>query len=581
MQTLLCLIQDKFNDAIKKTFFGALNEDELQGEIAFCIDQKFGNYQCNSALKLTKLLKESPRAIAEKIIANLNEEKIFSKIEIAGPGFINVTLDSSFLSSELNKACLDTHLGVHCPEHKRRVIVEFSSPNVAKQLHVGHLRSTIIGDCIARFFEFLDDDVLRLNHIGDWGTQFGMLIAYMKQYEPDVLKGKKKTNLVSLEHWYKESKKKFDEDEDFKKRAHSEVVNLQGGEEEALHAWKIICAISREAYQEIYDLLDVKLNERGESYYNPVLGKVVKDLDEKGLVTISDGAKCIFSDEFKNREGNPLPLMIQKSDGGYNYDTTDMAAMRQRALEEKAEIIVVVTDIGQSTHFKMIYAASVKAGYIDPKKTRFDHVTFGLVLAPDGKKFKTRSGETEKLIDLLHGAVDCAKTILKEREADLPDEELNNLAQIIGVGAIKYADLSCHRQKDYHFSYERMLKFEGNTAVFLLYSYVRVMGIKRKVENVDELIKDSKINLQHPAELTLGVHLRRFGEILEVLERELLPNRLTDYLYELAEKFNAFFRDCRVVGSPEQKSRLVLCDLTAKILKQGLNILGLKTADRL
>lgn len=581
MQTLLFLIKDKFDNAIKKSFHGQLSEIQLQSEVVFCLDQKFGNYQCNSSLKLAKLLKENPRAVAEKIVSYLKDEKLFSKIEIAGPGFINVTIDPVFLSSELNKAYLDSHLGAMLPDHKRKVIVEFSSPNVAKQLHVGHLRSTIIGDCLARLFEFLGDDVLRLNHVGDWGTQFGMLIAYMKEYEPDVLKGKKKTDLVFLEKWYKESKKKFDEDENFKKRAHGEVVKLQGGEKEALHAWKIICEISREGYQEIYDLLDVKLVERGESYYNPVLAEVVTDLEKKGLVTISDGAKCIFSDEFKNREGNPLPLMIQKSDGGYNYDTTDMAAMRQRATQEKAERIIVVTDIGQSTHFKMIYAASVKAGYIDPKKTRFDHVTFGLVLSPDGKKFKTRSGETEKLIDLLNEAIDRAKEILQEREANLPPEELDNLAHILGIGAIKYADLSCHRQKDYHFSYDRMLKFEGNTAVFLLYSYVRVMGIKRKIDNVDEIIKTSKIVLDHPSEISLGIHLRRFGEMLEVLENDLLPNRLTDYLYELAEKFNIFFRDCRVVGSDEQNSRLVLCDLTAKILKQGLNILGLKTADRL
>lgn len=581
MQTLLFLIKNKFDEAIKKSFKGKLSEEELQSEVAFCLDQRFGNYQCNSALKLARLLKENPRAVAETIVSHLKDGKIFSNVAIAGPGFINVTVDPLFLSSELNTVYLDTHLGAKLPNHKRKVIVEFSSPNVAKQLHVGHLRSTIIGDCLARLFEFFGDDVLRLNHIGDWGTQFGMLIAFMKKYEPDVLNGKKKTDLVSLEKWYKESKKKFDEDENFKKNAHAEVVKLQGGEKEALHAWKIICEVSREAYQEIYDLLDVKLIERGESFYNPVLPDVVADLEKKGLITISDGAKCIFSDEFKNREGNPLPLMVQKSDGGYNYDTTDMAAMRQRAKEEKAEIIIVVTDIGQSTHFKMIYAASVKAGYIDPKKNRFDHVTFGLVLAPDGKKFKTRSGETEKLIDLLNEAVDKAKEILKEREPHITPVDLDSLAHILGIGAIKYADLSCHRQKDYHFSYDRMLKFEGNTAVFLLYSYVRVMGIKRKVENVDEIIKTSKINLQHPSEISLGMHLRRFGEILEVVENDLLPNRLTDYLYELAEKFNAFFRDCRVVGADEQNSRLVLCELAAKILKQGLYILGLDTAERL
>ena len=581
MLPLIKALQNKFSEAIKKLFADLLSDTDMLAEVSYCIDQKFGNYQCNSALKIAKILKRNPREVASDIILSLEENELIQKTEIAGPGFINITISPKYLSKQLNEIYLDERLGAYLPEKRERIIVEFSSPNVAKQLHVGHLRSTIIGDCLARLFEFLGDDVLRLNHIGDWGTQFGMLIAYMKEYAPSVLRGEEHTDLTSLETWYKASKKKFDEDEKFKKRAHNEVVKLQAGDKEAINAWQIICDISRQAYQEIYNLLDIKLKERGESYYNPVLGDVVKDLEDKNLVTISDGAKCIFSDEFKNRDGNPLPLMIQKSDGGFNYDTTDMAAMRQRILEEKADRIIIVTDVGQSTHFKMIHAASVKAKYIDPVKEEFDHVTFGLVLAPDGKKFKTRSGETEKLIDLLTGAIDRSKKILEERETDLPKQELDELAKIIGIGAIKYADLSCHRQKDYQFSYDRMLRFEGNTAVFLLYSYVRVMGIKRKVANVDAIVKKSNIILSHPSEIALGLHIRRFGEVLGVLERDLLPNRLTDYLYELADKFNAFFRDCRVVGSDQQNSRLVLSDLTAKVLKQGLNILGVQVADRL
>lgn len=581
MQTLLLQIQNKFSEVIKKLYRNILTPSELVAEVTFCADQNFGNYQCNSSLKLAKALNKKPRDIAQEIVSTLGKDKLFSKIEIAGAGFINVTIDPSELSFQLNKVNEEKTLGAAFCEKKERVIVEFSSPNVAKQLHVGHLRSTIIGDCLARLFEFLGCDVLRLNHIGDWGTQFGMLIAYMKQYEPMVLSGEKKADLFSLEQWYKQSKKKFDEDELFKKEAHKEVVHLQGGNKENIQAWKKICDISRMAYQEIYDLLGVKIIERGESFYNPVLKEVVEDLELKGLVTISDGAKCIFSDTLKNREGNPLPLMIQKSDGGYNYDTTDMAAMRQRALEEKADRIIIVTDMGQSSHFQLIYEASVKAGYIDSSKVRFDHVPFGLVLASGGKKFKTRSGDTEKLIDLLKEGIERAREILKERDPELQEEELDRLSQIIGIDAIKYADLSCCRLKDYQFSYERMLKFEGNTAVFLLYSYVRIMGIKRKAADTDEIIKKSKICLSHPSEIVLAIHLRRFGEVLSIFENDLLPHRLSDYLFELAEKFNGFFRDCRVIGDSNQNSRLVLCDLTAKILKQGLQILGLQTVDRL
>jgi arginyl-tRNA synthetase len=307
---------------------------------------------------------------------------------------------------------------------------------------------------------------------------------------------------------------------------------------------------------------------------------MVEDLENKGLITISDGAKCIFLEGFKNREGNPMPYMVQKSDGGFTYDTTDLAAMKNRAIDEKADRIIVVTDLGQSLHFKMLYTASVKAKYLDPLKTEFNHVGFGLVLGPDGKKFKTRSGETEKLIDLIYGAINRAKKILLERDPLIKKKDLEKLSKILGVGAVKYSDLSCHRQKDYKFSYDKMLKFEGNTAVFLLYSYVRVMGIKRNVKNdVEKIIENGEIELEHPTEVDLGFHLRRFPESLEVFKKDLLPNRISDYLYELAEKFNAFFRDCRVIGEKERNSRLVLCEFTARVMKRGLFILGIEPTD--
>lgn len=557
----------------------------LKPEITQSTQPQFGHYQCNNALKLAKILKRDPRQVAQEIIGQLSptgESPIIRKLEVAGPGFINITLNSHFLDQAIENLLKDSHCGVQIGKEKKRVIVEFSSPNIAKELHVGHLRSTIIGDALARLFEFLGHDVLRLNHIGDWGTQFGMLIAYLKKFEPDFLTGDKTADLAQLMHWYRESKKLFDADADFKKQSQLEVVALQGGNEVSLEAWEMICDISRAAFSEIYRLLDIKIQERGESFYNPYLPEVVADLERKGLVTISDGAKCIFLEGFTSRDGTTLPMIIQKSDGGYNYDTTDMAAMRHRIEMEGADRIIIVTDAGQSLHFQMIEKTCEKAGYLDPLKVRFDHVPFGVVLGMDGKKFKTRSGDTEKLIDLIDEAIRQATVIFKERLPDAGEKEIEQLGTILGVDAIKYADLASHRLKDYVFSYERMLRFEGNTAAFLLYAYVRIQGIKRKVgKEIEPMIGKIPIELSEPTEIDLALHLCRFGETLDAMSRELLPNRLCEYLYELAEKFNAFFRDCRVEGSEKEDSRLLICEATARVLSAGLEILGLKTLSRM
>lgn len=585
MKTLITILRNKFHTAIE-TAYPQLKGQELPLEVVQSTQDKFGHYQCNSAMKLTKLLGVKPREIAEKLIAHLEKdyhgERMVQDLAIAGPGFINITLDPKFLSRYVNDLLKLPHLGIDPPDHPQRVIIDFSSPNTAKEMHVGHLRSTIIGDCLSRLFEFLGYDVLRLNHIGDWGTAFGMLIAYMKEQAPHVIKGTETTDLTHLVTWYKAAKQQFDADPDFKKKSQLEVVALQSGDEQALKAWGIICDISRRAYQEIYDLLDISLIERGESFYNPELAATVADLEKKGLITVSQGAKCLFLEGFQNREGDNLPLMIQKSDGGYNYDTTDMAAIRHRTEVEKGDRLIYVTDAGQAQHFKMIFMAAEKAGYLDPSKTRVDHVPFGLVLGNDGKKFRSRSGDTEKLIDLIDTAIKQAMQILTERSPELPLEEREVLAKNLGIGAIKYADLSCHRTSDYTFSYERMLRFDGNTAAFLMYAYVRVAGIKRKVNvDVDQLKQSQQILLEHPSEIALGLHLAQFGEALEMVADDLLPNRLTDYLYGLAEKFNAFFRDCRVEGSPEQNSRLLLCEAAASVMKQGLEILGLKTVEKM
>lgn len=576
MNTILSELQNRFTTAGILAFPEI--KDTLPIDITQSTQEKFGHYQCNSAMKIGKQLKKNPRQVATELIQKLVSDDLIEKIEIEGPGFINITLSTSVINRAV-QSILDPHLGV--PPHKTpgRIIIDFSSPNTAKEMHVGHLRSTIIGDCLARVFEFLGDDVLRLNHIGDWGTAFGMLIAYIKINHPHVIDSKEPASLTDLVSWYKLSKAEFDADPQFKKTAQEAVVALQGGDPDSLKAWQVICTISSNAYQEIYDLLGIKLIERGESFYNPMLAPVVAELEAKGLITLSDGAKCIFLDGFKNREGNDLPLMVQKSDGGYNYDTTDMAAIRHRIQVEKADRLIYVTDQGQSTHFQMVFQAATKAGYLDAKKVRVDHVGFGMVLGKDGKKFRTRSGETERLVDLLTAAIDEARNILKERSHELSDHELTEAAKILGLGAIKYADLSSHRMSDYMFSYEKMLRFEGNTAAFILYSYVRVGGIKRKIGITT--LPNAEIKLSHPSEIALGLHLAQFSEALEQVTEELLPNRLTDYLYTLAEKFNAFFRDCRVEGTPEQNSRLLLCEATARTLKAGLELLGIETLEKM
>lgn len=582
MQTIAQKLTEKFKHAFLNAYPELEKETGFSVEVVQSTQDKFGDYQCNTPMRLAKYLKKNPREIAETIAKEVNPIPLIEKIDIAGPGFINIFISPQYITNAVQEMMKDDRFHLSPPDPKQKIIVEFSSPNIAKELHVGHLRSSIIGECLARIFEYLGHNVLRLNHIGDWGTAFGMLIAYLKEEHPKILTGEEDTDLTHLVKWYKASKARFDENPEFKKRSQLEVVALQGGNPDSLKAWEMICGISRKAYNEIYALLDVTLTERGESYYNPLIPQLIEDLQSRGLIDISDGAKCIFLPEFKNREGNPMPLMIEKSDGGWGYDTTDMAAMRQRVKDEKADRIIVITDSGQSLHFQMIYAASVKAGYLDPRKSRFDHVPFGLVLGQDGKKFRTRSGETERLADLLYNAVDRAEEIVKERNPEMKEEEIKPLAKALGIGAVKYADLSCHRTSDYTFSYERMLRFDGNTAAFLMYAYVRIAGIRRKIgADLSEIRKTHTILLEHPSEIALGMHLLRFAEALEQVASELLPNRLCDYLYILADKFNAFYRDCQVEGSTHMGSRLLLCETTARVLKQGLYLLGVDTVEKM
>lgn len=583
MKNLRQALQADLQSAFTQAFPDALPAD-FAVEITRSTQPKFGHYQCNSALKLAKPLRQAPLAIAEAVAAALkaspNAER-FGTIEVAKPGFLNLWLSDEALLGVTRAMSTSDTLGLANTSPKQRVVVDFSSPNIAKEMHVGHLRSTVIGDCLARTFEFLGHDVLRLNHLGDWGTAFGMLIAYLKAEHPGIIAGDTSADLSELMNWYREAKQRFDADDDFKKTAQSEVVALQAHEADAYRAWEAIVAISEQAYAEIYGCLDVTLTSRGESFYNEWLPEIVDTLKAKGLVEASDGAQCVYLPGYTNREGDPLPFMIQKSDGGYNYATTDLAALRHRVDVEKADRLIYVTDSGQATHFAMLFETARLAGFWDPKQHRLDHVPFGLVLGADGKKFKTRSGETEKLIDLIQTAIQKARAICDERELDLDDAGKDDLARALGISAIKYADLSCLRTQDYRFSYDKMLQFEGNTAAFLLYADVRISSILRKLGKTAIDATPNALALTHPAERDLAVKLAQFSETLVALQDDLLPSRLCDYLYQLATTFNQFFRDCRVEGDPQQSSREQWIVLTQRVLRQGLYLLGIHPVERM
>jgi len=550
---------------------------------------KFGDYQANVALSLSKKLGKQPRAIADAIVDKLDVSEICEPPQIAGPGFINLKLKTAYLEAQLNDIQADTRLGVPAAKTPKREIVDFSSPNIAKEMHVGHLRSTIIGDSIARILEFQGHDVLRLNHVGDWGTQFGMLIAYLREVYPDALTTANALNIGDLVSFYRQAKLRFDTDEAFQQTARQEVVRLQAGAEDTIHAWKLLCEQSRREFQIIYDLLDVQLIERGESFYNPLLSGVVEDLEKSGLLVENQGAKCVFLEGFTNREGEPLPLIVQKSDGGYNYATTDLASLCYRIQKDEAKRIIYVTDAGQANHFAQFFQVAGKAGWI-PDDVELVHIPFGLVLGEDGKKFKTRSGDTVRLRDLLDEAVSRTHADLKARlqgeERQETEEFINEVARVVGISAVKYADLSQNRTSNYIFSYDKMLDLKGNTAPYMLYAYARIQGISRKGDINFKELGNNAVLLQHETELALAKYLLQLDEVISNVEEDLLPNRLCEYLYELSKKFNQFYdrnQGVQVLEAqePQRTSRLVLCDLTARTLKLGLSLLGIQVLERM
>ena len=572
-----------------KALIAAFGEDVAGTDpmLVLASNPKFGDYQCNAAMSLTKKLGKPPRAIASAIIENLDVADLCETPTIAGPGFINLTLKPGYLEGEVNAIANNPRLGIAPAKTPQRVVIDFSSPNIAKEMHVGHLRSTIIGDCLARILEFQGHDVLRLNHVGDWGTQFGMLIAYLREVYPEALTTADALDLGDLVDFYRKAKKRFDEDETFKETARQEVVRLQAGAEDTRRAWNLLCEQSRREFQVIYDLLDIKLTERGESFYNSLLPGIVEDLTKLGLLVEDNGAKCVFVEGFTNKEGEPLPLIVQKSDGGFNYATTDLAALRYRIEKDGANRLIYVTDSGQANHFAQFFQVARKAGWI-PDNVEIVHVPFGLVLGEDGKKSKTRSGETVRLRDLLDEAIVRSRADLEKRLQEEKREEteefIANVAKVIGLSAVKYADLSQNRTSNYTFSYDKMLDLKGNTAPYLLNAYVRVKGIGRKGKiDFDNLGVDAKVVLKDDAELVLAKHLLQFSDVVSAVEGDLLPNRICQYLFELSQKFHQFFEQCPVLKSEEplRTSRLVLCDLTARTLKLGLGLLGIGVLERM
>ncbi|NJK60535.1 MAG: arginine--tRNA ligase [Oscillatoriales cyanobacterium SM2_1_8] len=559
--------------------FGAVGQT-LGQTVTPAKDLRFGDYQCNGPLTLAKTLGQKPREVATALLAALDVADFCEAPTIDGPGFLNFRLKPDFLAQRLQTMQRGDRLGIPPVPHPQKIILDFSSPNIAKEMHVGHLRSTILGDCLARVLSFWGHEVLRLNHVGDWGTQFGMLITHLQTTHPAALDQADALALGDLVALYRAAKARFDEDAAFREASRLAVVDLQSGEPMARLAWQLLCEQSRREFQKIYDGLGVHLTERGESFYNPYLKAVVQDLAALGLLQEDQGAQCVFLEGFLNKEGQPLPLIVQKSDGGYNYATTDLAAVRYRVTQDRAQRLIYVTDAGQADHFAAVFQVAQRAGWLPPTVEAV-HVPFGLVLGEDGKKFRTRSGDTVSLQSLLDEAIARAAADWQSRNPGQPVPE--EVVRTMAMGAIKYADLSQNRTSNYVFSYDKMLSLQGNTAPYLLYAYVRVQGIGRKGDLDFAQLADGLFTFADETEITLAKHLVQLPEVLMAVASDLYPNRLCQYLFELSQKFNQFYDRLPVLAAPEPEraSRLGLCDLTAKVLRQGLELLGISVLEKM
>ena len=550
---------------------------------------EFGDYQANGIMGAAKKLGMNPRELATTIVAKLEQNEtlndLVEKLEIAGPGFINIYLKNAWLADQIETTLESENLGIIQSTQPDTVVIDYSAPNLAKEMHVGHLRSTIIGDAISRVLDLLGHNVIRQNHVGDWGTQFGMLLTYMgelKQASAESTGSELAVQLADLEKFYQAAKIRFDENKDFAKQARDNVVKLQAGDAEFLKLWQQFIDTSLNHCDEIYQILNVKLKREDvapESQYNDDLANVITDLDAAGLLTEDQGAQCVFLDEFKSKDDSIIPMIVKKSDGGYLYATTDLAALRYRHNTLNMTRGLYLVDARQSLHLKQVYVVGKKAGFV-PETTRLEHMAFGTMMGKDGTPFKTRTGGTVKLIDLLNEAKLRAFDLVTSKNPDLDETTRRDIANTVGIGAVKYADLSKNRTSDYIFNWDTMLSFEGNTAPYLQYAYARIQSIFRKVENINH---DADVVLNEPEERQLATKLLQFSEAVEIVAKDGTPNLLCNYLFELSGNFMTFYEACPIMKAEEpiKQSRLKLARLTANTLKTGLDLLGIDVMERM
>ena len=575
-------IQALLSEKVSQALIAAGAPADCEPQVRQSAKVQFGDYQANGVMAVAKKLGMAPRQLAEQVLSHLELNGIANKVEIAGPGFINIFLDPAFLADNVNRALQSERLGVTKPQ-AQTIVVDYSAPNVAKEMHVGHLRSTIIGDASVRTLEFLGHKVIRANHVGDWGTQFGMLIAYLEKQQQE---NAGEMALADLEGFYREAKKHYDEDEAFAERARSYVVKLQGGDQYFLQMWRKLVDITMSQNQITYDRLNVTLTRddvMGESLYNPMLPGIVADLKAKGLAVESEGATVVFLDEYKNKEGEPMGVIIQKKDGGYLYTTTDIACAKYRYETLHADRVLYYIDSRQHQHLMQAWTIVRKAGYV-PDSVPLEHHMFGMMLGKDGKPFKTRAGGTVKLADLLDEALERARRLVAEKNPDMSADELENLAKVVGIGAVKYADLSKNRTTDYVFDWDNMLAFEGNTAPYMQYAYTRVLSVFRKAGIDENAMNDAPVVIAEDREAQLAARLLQFEETLSVVAREGTPHVMCAYLYDLAGLFSGFYEHCPILSAESEEirnSRLKLALLTAKTLKLGLDTLGIETVERM
>ena len=565
---------------------------ELDGADPLVRRSDRADFQSNVALASAKRVKARPAELAGELAAALPADGPIGEVEVSGPGFLNITTTDEALWRQLGLRLADERLGVDVPEQGARVVVDYSAPNIAKEMHVGHLRTTIIGDALARVLEHLGADVVRQNHLGDWGTQFGMLIQYLEEHPEQSWRQEEvdadSSAVSALDGLYRAARRAFDEDPAFADRSRARVVALQSGDPDTLARWREIVAESEKAFRDLYDRLGVLLTPTdsvGESFYNPLLTDTVTELVDAGIGVESDGALVVLSEEVTGPEGDPAVLILRKRDGGFGYDTTDLATIRYRIRDLKAERLLYVTDSRQALHFRLVFEAARRAGWL-AEPVEATHVAYGTVLGPDGRPFKTRAGGTVRLSDLLDEAVGRARTVVAEKNPDLDPAELDGIAERAGIGAVKYADLSTSRVKDYVFDVDRMVSFAGNTGVYLQYAHARIRSILRRAEDPDPAALAAAVDpgvVPDPAERALALALDAFGDGLAEVASTLEPHRLCGYLYELARSFTAFYEACPVLTAPEpsRTNRLALCALAARTLGRGLHLLGIAAPERM